>query len=261
MLSPSEQQRYEQHLLLQGFGAEAQSKLREAAVFVVGAGGLGSPVLLYLAAVGVGRIGVVDGDRVELRNLHRQVLHGMPDIGRLKVDSAREKLAAIDPECEVTIFAERLTPANIGAMTRGYELLVDCSDNFPTRFTVCDHGWLAKVPVVSAAALRFGGLLLTILPTLGMPCYRCFVPEPPPAGLIPTCREVGVLGPAVGVMGTLQAVETLKVLAGMESILSRDLLRYDARDGTFKVSRRLPDPACPLCGPQPSITRLAGLPA
>jgi len=250
-------ERYSRHMLLPDVGGEGQRKLLMSSAFVVGAGGLGSPALLYLAAAGVGRLGIADSDRVELSNLHRQIAHGTGDVGRPKGLSAGEAVRRINPECEVQIFPQRLTAGNVRQVIQGYDVVLDGSDNFPTRFLVADCCWFEKIPLVSAAVIQFDGQLMTVSPPgAGNPCYRCSFPYPPLSGLMPSCQEAGVLGAAAGVMGTLQAVEALKILLGVGSILSHRLLVYDALECEFKVVERARDPNCPLCGPDPSITDL-----
>ncbi len=249
-------ERFSRHILLQEVGGEGQKKLIDSSAFVIGAGGLGSPALLYLAAAGVGRLGIADGDMVELSNLQRQIIHGTGDIGKSKVISAEEAIREINPDCEVQIFQERLISDNICRVLHGYDVVLDGCDNFPTRFLVADCCWFENIPLVSAAVLQFEGQLVTILPGESYPCYRCFLPEPPPPGLVPSCQEAGVLGAAVGVMGTLQAVEAIKVLLDIGSIMSDRLLVYDALECRFTMIRRVPDPDCPLCGDRRTITEL-----
>lgn len=249
-------QRYSRHILLSEVGVGGQRKLLSASALVVGAGGLGSPALLYLAAAGVGRLGVADGDSVELSNLQRQIIHGTSDLGRSKVLSAKDTITEINPDCQAEVFPDRLTAGNIRQAMQGYDLVLDGSDNFPTRFLVADCCWLERIPLVSAAVLRFEGQLMTVVPGEGNPCYRCFIPEPPPPGLVPSCQEAGVLGAVVGVMGTLQAVEALKVLLGVGTTMSRQLLVYDALEPSFDTLRRAVNPECPLCGAHPTVTEL-----
>jgi molybdopterin/thiamine biosynthesis adenylyltransferase len=249
-------ERYSRHILLQEVGGTGQKKLMDSGVLMVGAGGLGSPALLYLAAAGVGRIGIADGDVVDLSNLQRQIIHGTSDLGRSKVISAEEAIREINPECEVQVFSERLNVNNIRQIMSGYDVVLDGSDNFPTRFLVADCCWFEKIPLVSAAVLRFEGQLMAVLPGEGNPCYRCLFPEPPPPGLIPSCQEAGVLGAVVGVMGTLQTVEALKVLLSIGEIMSHHILLYDALEYSFTNMKRAPDPDCPLCGSNPTITHL-----
>ena len=249
-------ERYSRHILLPEVGGEGQKKLINSSAFVVGAGGLGSPALLYLAAAGVGKLGIVDADTVDLSNLQRQIAHGTSDVGRSKVLSAAEAIREINPECEVQVFSERLSIENVRQMVRGYDVVLDGSDNFPTRFLVADCCRFENIPLVSAAVLRFEGQLMTVLPGKGNPCYRCLFPEPPPPGLVPSCQEAGVLGAVVGVMGTLQTVEALKILLGIGDTMSHRFLLYDALEFSFTTMKRAPDPECPLCGDNPSITGL-----
>jgi len=249
-------ERYSRHIILQEIGGVGQQKLLRSSVFVVGAGGLGSPVLLYLAAAGVGKLGVADSDRVELSNLHRQIVHTEADIGRSKVLSAAEAIKRINSDCQVQVIDERLTAANIRDAVKGYDVVLDGSDNFPTRFLIADCCWFERIPLVSAAVVRFEGQLFTVLPGQGNPCYRCIVPEPPPADLVPTCRAAGVMGAVVGVMGTLQATEAIKVLLGIGEPMSHRMLLYDALTCEFRTVKRPTDPACPLCGPNATITEL-----
>jgi adenylyltransferase/sulfurtransferase len=244
-------------MLLAEIGGEGQRKLLRSSVFVVGAGGLGSPALLYLAAAGVGRLGIADGDKVESSNLQRQIAHATSDVGRPKGLSAGEAIRRLNPECDVQILPQRLTAGNIRQVIRGYDVVLDGSDNFPTRFLVADCCWFEKIPLVSAAVIRFDGQLMTVLPPgAGNPCYRCSFPGPPPSGLVPSCQEAGVLGAAAGVMGALQAVEALKVLLGLGGSLSDRLLVYDALECNFEMVQRERDPSCPLCGADPSIVDL-----
>ena len=254
-------ERYSRHILLSEVGGVGQRKLLESSAFVVGAGGLGSPALLYLAAAGVGRIGVADADRVDLSNLQRQIIHQTADVGKSKVESAERAIRALNPGCDVQGFDARLTTQNVGEIVGGYDVVLDGSDNFPTRFLVADFCWFEHIPLVSAAVLRFEGQLLTVLPGEGNPCYRCLVPEPPPPDSIPSCQEAGVLGSVVGVMGMLQATEAIKLLLagpghGLGGSMERRLLVYDALDCAFRSFARAKDPDCPLCGSRPSITGL-----
>jgi len=251
-------ERYSRQILLNEIGGEGQGKLLESGALVVGAGGLGSPALLYLAGAGVGRLGVVDSDQVDLSNLHRQVIHRTPDQGRSKTASAQEAVKELNPDCEVAAFAERLETGNIREIVRGFDIVLDGSDNFPTRFLVSDCCRFEGLPLVSAAAVQFDGQLMTILPERGQPCYRCFLAEPPPPGLTPRCQEAGVLGVVTGVMGTLQAAEAIKILLGIGAALSDRMLIYDALDASFLTVRRARAASCPLCGDDPVITDLVG---
>jgi molybdopterin-synthase adenylyltransferase len=249
--------RYSRHILLAEVGGTGQAKLRAARVLVVGAGGLGSPLLLYLAAAGVGTLGVVDDDRVELSNLQRQVAHSTARLGQPKAASAAEAVRAINPDVAVEAHPARLTARNAMALVRGYDLVCDGSDNFPTRFLLADACALAGRTLVSAAVLRFEGQLSTFAPHRGGPCYRCLYPAPPPAGLVPSCGEAGVLGAVTGVMGTLQATEVLKELLGIGEGLRGRLLVWDALSARFRTVRLPRDPACALCGAHPTIHDLS----
>ncbi len=244
--SPEESRRYSRHLLLEEVGWPGQQKLKAAKVLVVGAGGLGSACLFYLAAAGVGHLGIVDSDAVELSNLQRQILHGVADLERRKVDSARDRLRNLNPHCRVQTFDLRLTEANIHEVLRGHDVVLDASDNFPTRFQVADCCWREKIPLVSAAVAEFSGQLLVVDPRRDSPCYRCLVTEAT-AEDFPD-QALGILGAVAGVMGSLQAVETLKMLLGQGSDLDRRLLSYDALRSRFQLLSRAKDPKCPVCG-------------
>ena len=221
-------------MILPRFGGRGQSKLAEAAVFIMGAGGLGSPAALYLAAAGVGTIGLADFDRVEVHNLQRQILHRTPDVGLLKVESGKKTLASLNPEVKVQIYSERITAANILGIIKDYQLVLDGSDNFPTRFLVNDACYFEKKTLISGAILRFDGQLSTFKPHAGGPCYRCLFPHPPPPGTVPSCQEAGVLGAVAGVIGILQASEALKeILAIGDSMAGRFLLRRVISDLPF----------------------------
>src|SRR3989339_1878709 len=203
-------ERYSRHIILKDVGVEGQIKLLEGKVLVVGAGGLGSPAALYLAAAGVGTIGIIDNDVVDITNLQRQIIHTTPDINRPKVISAKEKIEKINPDVKVKTYHELLTTDNINDIFSEYDFILDGTDNFPTKFLINDACVMAKKPLVHAGIFRFEGQMLTILPGKG-PCYRCLFPDPPPPGLVPSCQEAGVLGCVAGVMGTLQATETIKL--------------------------------------------------
>jgi adenylyltransferase/sulfurtransferase len=256
-LNEEQIERYSRHILLSEVGVRGQRRLLSSSAFVVGAGGLGSPALLYLAAAGVGRIGLADGDAVELSNLQRQIIHGTSDVGRRKARSAHETLHEINPDCQVEAFDQRLDETNVRRLIRNYDVVLDGSDNFATRFLVADACWLEGIRMVSAAVLRFEGQLMAVVPGPGNPCYRCYVPEPPPPGMVPSCQQAGVLGGVLGVVGSLQAVEALKLLLDRGSVLSDKLLVYDGLEGTFTRIKRARDPACPLCGDRPTITDVA----
>ena len=248
--SETEIARYSRHILLPEVGGTGQARLRAARVLVVGAGGLGSPLLLYLAAAGVGTLGVVDNDAVELSNLQRQIAHGTGDLGRLKVDSATAAARRINPEVTIEPHATRLGADNVAALVGAYDLVCDGTDNFATRFLVADACVAARRTLVSAAVLRFEGQLATFKPHAGpdLPCYRCLYPAPPPPDLVPSCSEAGVLGAVTGVMGTLQATEVLKEILGIGETLAGRLLIWDALATRFRTIRLRRDPACPCCG-------------
>ena len=254
----SQIERYARHIILQEVGGQGQSKLLDSKVLVVGAGGLGSPLLLYLAAAGVGTLGIVDDDRVSLSNLQRQVIHTNDGLGDLKVESAARAIHAINPDVTVVTHNERLTAENAMDLISAYDLVADGSDNFETRFLINDASYLAKRTLVSAAILRFDGQLSTFKAYLGEdhPCYRCIFREPPPPGLIPSCAEGGILGAVAGSMGSLQSTEVLKELLGIGDSLSGTLIIYDALSATFRNVRVKPDPTCPLCGDSPTIIDL-----
>ena len=257
--SDEQVERYARHIVLPEVGGKGQARLLESRALVIGAGGLGSPAILYLAAAGVGTIGVVDDDTVDLSNLQRQIAHTHGRIGARKVDSAREAAAAINPDAALEPHPVRLTAANAGALFADYDLVLDGSDNFDTRFLVNDAAYLAGKTLVSAAVLRFEGQIATFKAHLGgaHPCYRCIFPAPPPEGLAPNCAQGGVLGALVGVLGAMQAVEAVKELLGIGDSLSGHLAIYDGLGGRFRKVRVRPDPACRLCGPQADIRDLS----
>jgi molybdopterin-synthase adenylyltransferase len=257
--SEDEIQRYSRHILLAEVGGTGQARLKAARVLVVGAGGLGSPVVLYLAAAGVGTIGIVDDDRVELSNLQRQIAHTTARLGMLKALSAAEAGAAINPGVRIETHPTRLTPDNAASLIARYDIVCDGTDNFATRFLVADACVLGRRTLVSAAVLRFEGQLSVFKPHAhdGGPCYRCLFPEPPPEGVVPSCSEAGVLGAVTGVMGTLQATETLKEILGIGESLSGRLLIWDALATRFRMVRLCQDRACALCGPAATIHDLS----
>ena len=257
--SEDEISRYARHILLREVGGTGQARLKAARVLVLGAGGLGSPLVLYLAAAGVGTIGIVDDDRVELSNLQRQIAHRTAEIGRPKAHSAAEAAAAINPAVRVEPHATRLTAANAAALFDRYDLVCDGTDNFATRFLAADACMLGRRTLISAAVLRFEGQLSTFKPHLHAdgPCYRCLHPEPPPDGLVPSCGEAGVLGAVTGVVGTLQATEALKEIMGIGDSLSGRLLIWDALAARFRSVRLRRDPGCALCGEAPRIRDLS----
>ncbi len=255
--SEDEIARYSRHILLDEVGGIGQAKLRAARVLVVGAGGLGSPVLLYLAAAGVGTIGLIDDDRVDLSNLQRQIAHTTDRVGAPKVESAAAAARAINPAVRIETHRTRLDAGNALDLVSAYEIVCDGSDNFPTRFLVADACALARRTLVSAAVLRFDGQLSVFKPHAGGPCYRCLHPAPPPPGLVPSCSEAGILGAVTGVMGTLQATETLKEIIGIGQSLSGRLLLWDALAARMRTIGLPRDPDCPLCGDHRTITDLS----
>ncbi len=257
-LSDEELERYARHIVLREVGGAGQARLRAARVLVIGAGGLGSPVILYLAAAGVGTVGVVDFDTVSLSNLQRQIAHRTVDIGRLKTASARDAAQAINPGVAIETHPVRLTADNALELIGRFDIVADGSDNFATRFLVNDACYFAKKTLVSAAVTEFDGQLATYKPHAGdYPCYRCLFPEPPPPGSAPSCSETGILGAAAGVMGTLQALEVMKEIVGIGESLAGQLLIYDALSTRFRTVRVRRDPDCRLCGEQAGIIDLS----
>jgi adenylyltransferase/sulfurtransferase len=253
----AELERYSRHILLAEVGGIGQAKLKAAKVLVIGAGGLGSPLLLYLAAAGVGTIGIVDDDEVDLSNLQRQIAHTTDRIGVAKAQSAARSANAINPDVRIDIHQVRLTADNVMDIIGRYDIVCDGTDNFGTRFMVSDACVLAKKTLVSAAVLRFEGQLSVFKPHEGGPCYRCLYHEAPPPGVVPTCSEAGVLGAVTGVMGTLQATETLKEIMGIGESLSGRLLVWDALDCRFRTMKLRPDPKCRACGPDATLRDLS----
>lgn len=248
--------RYSRQMILPGMGGKGQRKLAEAKIFIMGAGGLGSPSALYLAAAGVGTIGLADFDRVELHNLQRQILHRTPDVGLLKVESGKKNLESLNPEVTVQIYPERINSANIRGIIREYDLVLDGSDNFPTRFLVNDACFFEEKTLISGAILRFDGQLTTFKPHAGGPCYRCLFPEPPRPGVVPSCQEAGVLGAVAGVIGVLQANEALKEILGIGTGMAGRFLVYNALALSFHEAKLQKSPHCPLCGENPTIQGL-----
>lgn len=256
MLNEEQLRRYSRHILLPDVGLDGQEKLRATSVLCVGAGGLGSPILMYLAAAGIGRIGLVDFDRVDLSNLQRQVIHGTPDIGRLKTESAQEAIHRINPDVDVVVYNTRLQSTNALEILRPYDLVVDCTDNFPTRYLTNDACVLLGKPNVYGSISQFEGQASVFSPTLGGPCYRCLFPEPPPPGSVPSCAEGGVLGVLPAMIGSIQATEILKLALGKGQPLIGRLLILDALQMRFREIKLRRDPQCPLCGENRSITKL-----
>jgi adenylyltransferase/sulfurtransferase len=255
-LNTNEARRYARQLILPEVGPEGQKKIRAASVLCIGAGGLGSPLALYLAAAGIGKLGILDFDVVDISNLHRQVLHGTPDVGRAKTESAREAIANLNPDVEVVVHHTRLTRDNALDLLRPYDVIADGTDNFPTRYLANDACVLLRKPNVYGSVFRFEGQASLFAPHLGGPCYRCLYPEPPPPGSVPSCAEGGVLGVLPGIIGLIQATETLKLILGRGTSLLNRLLLFNALDMKFRELKLRRDPACPLCGPNPTITGL-----
>jgi adenylyltransferase/sulfurtransferase len=254
-LSPQEAARYSRHLIMPEVGMEGQKRLKAGGVLLIGAGGLGSPLGLYLAAAGVGHIGLVDFDVVDFSNLQRQVLHGTPDVGRLKLHSAKDRLQAINPEVQIDLYETRLTSANALSIFEPYDIIIDGTDNFPTRYLVNDACVLLKKPNVYGSIFRFDGQASVFYPGRG-PCYRCLYPEPPPPGEVPSCAEGGVLGILPGLIGCIQATEAVKLLLGQGAPLIGRLLLYDALQMSFREFKVRRNPKCPACGDHPTVTKL-----
>lgn len=254
-LSPEEMQRYARHLIMPEVGVAGQQRLKDARVLCVGAGGLGSPLLLYLAAAGVGTLGIVDFDAVDASNLQRQIIHTTSDVGRPKLDSAAEKIAALNPSVNIRRFDERLTSANALEIIRDFDLVADGTDNFPTRYLVNDACVLSGKLNVYASIFRFDGQA-SVFGAKDGPCYRCLYPEPPPPGMVPSCAEGGVLGVLPGLLGVIQATETVKLILGAGEPLIGRLLLVDALSMQFRQMKIAHDPDCPMCGPRASIKQL-----
>jgi len=257
VLSRAQQERYSRHLLIPEVGAEGQAKLLDSKVLLIGAGRLGSPAALYLAAAGVGTIGIVDFDVVDVSNLQRQVLHTTDRVGEKKVESARRTINALNPDVTVVGHDEALGPENVDRLIAGYDVVLDGTDTFETRYTLNDAAVAAGIPVVHASVFRFEGQLTTFVPYAG-PCYRCLYPTPPPPELAPGCSVAGVLGVVPGIMGLLQANEVIKVLLSIGETLTGRLLLFDALDGTFTELKLKRDPACPICSEEARARRERG---
>ena len=255
-LNNDEIRRYSRHLILPEVGLAGQKKIKGASVLCIGAGGLGSPIAMYLAAAGIGKIGIVDFDTVDYSNLQRQILHTDADVGRPKAESAKETIHGINPNCEVVIHNTRITSENALDLIRPYDIVVDGTDNFPTRYLTNDACVLLKKPNVYGSIFRFEGQASVFAPHLGGPCYRCLYPEPPPPGMVPSCAEGGVLGVLPGIIGCIQATEILKLAIGKGSSLVGRLLLFNALDMKFRELKLRRDPACPVCGEHPTIKEL-----
>jgi sulfur-carrier protein adenylyltransferase/sulfurtransferase len=247
VLNPDQRHRYSRHLLLPEVGEEGQQRLLESKVLLLGAGGLGSPAALYLAAAGVGTIGIVDMDVVDESNLQRQILHNMDRVGERKVDSAKKTITALNPDVDVVTYDVRFGADNVLDLLDGYDVVVDGTDNFPTRYLLNDASLLKRIPVVHGSIFRFEGQVTVFKPYEG-PCYRCLLPEPPPPELAPSCAEAGVLGVLPGIVGSIQALEAIKVLLDLGDPLVGRLLAYDALEESFRTFKVRRDPKCPACG-------------
>jgi adenylyltransferase/sulfurtransferase len=252
-LSAEELQRYSRHLMMPEVTADGQRRLKAARVLCIGAGGLGSPAALYLAAAGAGTIGIVDFDDVDLSNLQRQILHGTKDVGRGKLESARDRLSDINPKIDIELHKCRFTSENASQLVAQYDVIVDGSDNFPTRYLSNDVCVFARKPNVYGSVFRFEGQTTVFAPHLGGPCYRCLFPEPPPPDTVPNCAEAGVLGVLPGIIGMLQAIETIKLIVGIGEPLVGRLLYFDALRMKFRELNLRRDPQCPVCGENPTI--------
>jgi adenylyltransferase/sulfurtransferase len=253
-LNSDEQRRYARHLSIPGFGLEAQERLKASRVLIIGAGGLGSPIALYLAAAGVGFLRIVDADDVELSNLQRQILHGQSDIGAAKVNSAAARIADVNPHVAVEGVRENFTAANAMQLSEGCDVIIDGTDNFPTRYLSNDIAVWRRIPNVYGSILRFDGQVSVFAPHLGGPCYRCMAPQPPQPGLVPTCAEGGVLGVLPGIVGSIQALEAIKLIVGLGEPLLGRLLHVDTLSMKFRSFTLRRDPECPVCGEHPTIT-------
>ena len=255
-LSNKEISRYSRHLILPEVGMAGQKKLKGTSVLCIGTGGLGSPIAMYLAAAGIGKIGIVDFDVVDYSNLQRQIIHGTADVDRPKVQSGKETLNSINPEVEVVIHETMLTSENALDIIEPYDIVVDGTDNFPTRYLTNDACVLLKKPNVYGSIFRFEGQASVFAPELGGPCYRCLYPEPPPPGMVPSCAEGGVLGVLPGIIGCIQATEIIKLALGKGEPLINRLMLYSALDMSFRELKLRRDPKCPICGENPTITEL-----
>lgn len=248
-------ERYSRQIILPNVGGKGQEKLLRGKVLIIGAGGLGSPCALYLASAGIGKIGIVDSDKVELNNLQRQILHSTKDVGRAKVDSARDRLNGINQDVEIIPYDVRLTSQNILEIIKDYDMIVDGSDNFPTRYLVNDACVISHKPLSHGGIFKFDGQAMTILSGKSA-CYRCLFPKPPPPGLVPSCQEAGILGAVAGIIGVVQANEVLKYILEIGDLLVGKLLVFNALDSSFRQVKVPKDPKCPVCGERPIITKL-----
>ncbi len=251
-----EVRRYARHIILPGIGADGQGRLAEAKVLVIGAGGLGSPAAMYLAAAGVGTLGLVDFDEVELSNLQRQLLHDTEDVGRPKVESGRDRLTELNPNVDVIPHRVLLSSENAFDVLDGYDVIIDGTDNFPVRYLVNDATQMLGKPLVYGSIYQWEGQASVFMPGPETPCYRCLFPEPPPPGTVPSCAEGGVFGVLPGIIGSVQAVEAIKLILGVGESLAGKLLLYDAMSNEFTAVKLRWDPDCPVCGKHPTVTEL-----
>lgn len=255
MFTEQQIERYSRHIILKEVGGKGQKKLLDGKVMVIGAGGLGAPIALYLAAAGVGTIGIADADVVDLSNLQRQVIHFTPDVGKPKVESAREKMEAINPDVTVRTYQEWISAANIARIIADYDFIIDGTDNFAAKFLINDACVLAGKPYSHGGILQFVGQTMTIKPGES-PCYRCIFPAPPPKDAIPTCSQAGVIGVLPGVIGTMQATEAIKFLLGKGELLTGHIMMYDALEMNFRKVKLNRNRKCPVCGENPTVTEL-----
>lgn len=255
MLTEDQIQRYSRHIVLKEVGGKGQRKLLDGKVLIIGAGGLGAPIALYLAAAGVGTIGIADADVVDVSNLQRQVIHFTPDVGRPKVVSAAEKIRAINPDVTVKVYQEMVTAANIAALIAEYDFVIDGTDNFAAKYLINDACVLAGKPYSHGGILQFIGQAITVQPGQS-PCYRCLIPQAPPSDVIPSCSQAGVIGVLPGVIGSIQATEAVKFLLGKGTLLTGRMLMYDALEMEFHNVEIARNPQCPVCCDQPTITEL-----
>jgi adenylyltransferase/sulfurtransferase len=254
-LNEEQIERYSRQIILPQVGGRGQERLLEAKVLIIGAGGLGSPCAFYLAGAGVGKIGLVDSDKVELNNLQRQILHTREDVGVPKAESGKKRISSLNPDVEVITYNLRLTSDNILGIIKDYDIIVDGADNFPTRYLVNDACIMEKKPLVHAGIFRFDGQIITIIPKKG-PCYRCLFPEPPPPGAVPSCQEAGILGAVAGILGVMQANEVLKFILDIGELLVGKLLIFDALNSSFRTVKVPRDKNCAVCSDRPTITEL-----
>lgn len=251
-LTPEQIERYSRNILLKPVGGKGQRKLLESSVLIIGTGGLGSPIALYLAAIGIGKLGLVDFDSVEVSNLQRQVIHHNTDVGKPKVQSAAEKIRNINPDVHVETFRTKIDSSNVMDIISGYNIIVDGSDNFPTRYLINDACFFTKKPLVHGSLFQFEGQSTVFLPGKG--CYRCLYPSPPPPGSIPNCQEAGILGVLPGIIGLIEATETVKLILDIGNSLAGQLLVFDALEMEFTKVKLRRNPECPVCGNNPTIT-------